>query len=130
MRQAQRTTGFTLMEVLVALALLGIAVTVILELFSADLRSISASESYMAGSMEAQSKMREILSDNDFSQRSWKGMTQNGYPFEAAVSDTLSERTENLQVKMVEVAVTVFWKDGAKERSMTLKTMKVIEKAV
>ncbi len=44
MKPLNKTAGFTLLEVLVALALLGVGVVVVLQLFSANLRSISASE--------------------------------------------------------------------------------------
>jgi prepilin-type N-terminal cleavage/methylation domain-containing protein len=53
--------GFTLLEVLVSLSLLGIAVTVIFQLYSANLRSIAGSEDYVAAALEAQSQMREIV---------------------------------------------------------------------
>jgi general secretion pathway protein I len=124
------TAGFTLLEVLVALALLGIAVTAILQLFSANLKSISASEEYVAGSLEAQSKMREILDNKEFSERSWNGVTDNGYRFQASVSDTLMERAEFLTVKLVAVEVKVYWDRGNREKSLTLKTMKMVEKPV
>jgi prepilin-type N-terminal cleavage/methylation domain-containing protein len=124
------SSGFTLLEVLVSLALLGIAVTAILQLFSADLKSISASEEYVAGSLEAQSKMREVLDSGEFSERSWGGTTDNGYRFQASVSDTLQERVENLPVKLVIVEVKVYWARGAGEKSLTLKTMKMVEKPI
>jgi general secretion pathway protein I len=124
------TTGFTLLEVLVALALLGIAVTAILQLFSADLKSISASEAYVAGSLEAQSKLREVLDGQEFSEKSWSGVTDNGYRFQVSVSDTLKERVENLPVKLVAVEVKLFWTQGTNEKSLTLKTLKMVEKSV
>ncbi len=130
LRPLTGTSGFTLLEVLVALALLGIAVTAILQLFSANLKSISASEEYVAGSLEAQSKMREVLDSQEFSERSWNGITNNGYRFQVSVSDTLPERVENLPVKLVVVEVKVYWARGAGEKSLTLKTMKMVEKPV
>jgi general secretion pathway protein I len=129
-KSLKSSDGFTLLEVLVALALLGIAVTVILQLFSANLKSISASEEYVAGSLEAQSKMREILDSEEFSERSWNGVTDNGYRFQVSVSDTLPERVENLPVKLVVVEVKVFWARGAGEKSLTLKTMKMVVKPI
>jgi general secretion pathway protein I len=123
-------SGFTLLEVLVALALLGIAVTAVLQLFSANLKSLSASEEYVAGSLEAQSKMREVLDGQEFSERTWSGVTGNGYRFQVSVTDTLPERVENLPVKLVAVEVKVYWDRGNREKSLTLKTMKMVEKPV
>jgi len=124
------SSGFTLLEVLVALALLGIAVVAILQLFSANLKSISVSEEYVAGSLEAQAKMREVLGNKEFSEGSWEGVTVNGYRFEVSIKDTLSERTENLPVKLIEIMVRVYWTQRIKEKSLMLKTMKMVEKEI
>jgi general secretion pathway protein I len=124
------SAGFTLLEVMVALALLGIAVTAILQLFSANLRSLSASEAYVAGSLEAQSKMREVLEGEEFSERSWSGVTDKGYRFEVSVSNVLPERTENLAMKLVAVEVKVYWDLGNKEKFLALKTLKMVEKPI
>jgi len=126
----KETAGFTLLEVLVALALLGMAVTVVLQLFSANLRSISASEEYVAGSLEAQAKMREVLEEKDISEGTRNGITDNGYRFQVFVSDNLTERSESLPVKLMEVEVKVYWTQGNKDKSLTLKTLKMVEKEV
>jgi general secretion pathway protein I len=124
------SAGFTLLEVLVAMAILGIAVTVILQLFSANLRSLSASEEYVAGSLEAQSKMREVLDGEEFSEKSWNGVTDNGYRFQVSISNILPERTENLTMKLVAIEVKVFWDRGNRDKSLTLKTLKMVQKMV
>jgi prepilin-type N-terminal cleavage/methylation domain-containing protein len=130
MKHSPKVSGFTLLEVLVALSLLGIAVTVIVQLFSADLRAISASESYVNGTLEAQTKIREILESKDLSERSWGGVTENGYRFEASMAAVLPERTENLLVQLLEINVTIFWAQGPGEKSLSLKTLKVIPKKI
>ena len=124
----KRSSGFTLLEVLVALAILGITITAILQLFSANIRSLAASEDYVAGSLEARSKMREVLDNQDFSERSWSGITGNGFRFQVSVSDTLQERVEYLPFKLVMVEVKVFWAKRFGEKSLTLRTMKMVEK--
>ena len=130
LKPRKETAGFTLLEVLVALALLGMAVTVVLQLFSANLRSISASEEYVAGSLEAQAKMREVLEEKDISEGTRNGITDNGYRFQVFVSDNLTERSESLPVKLMEVEVKVYWTQGNKDKSLTLKTLKMVEKEV
>lgn len=122
--------GFTLLEVLVATAILAIAVTVVLQLFSANLRSIAASEEYVSAATRAEAKMREILNDDNLSEQSYRETTSDGYNIEVSVTDTLSERTENLQVKMLEIVLTVQWLKDSKQRTFTLRTMKVRKKEV
>jgi prepilin-type N-terminal cleavage/methylation domain-containing protein len=122
--------GFTLLEILVALAILGIAITIILQLFSANLRALSASGDYVSAVTKAEAKMREILDDANLSEKSWSEVTDDGYRFDASVTETLKDRTENLQVRMLEVALTVQWTKGSKKKSLTLKTMKVVNKQI
>jgi len=71
--------GFTLLEVLVALAILGIAITVVLQLFSANLRSIAASEDYISAVTTAEARLRDILDDEELSEKSWSETTSDGY---------------------------------------------------
>ncbi len=74
--------------------------------------------------------MREVLEDQEVSERTWDGITDNGYRFQVSVSDTLPERSENLSVKLMEIEVKVYWTQGNKEKSLTLKTLKMLKKPV
>jgi prepilin-type N-terminal cleavage/methylation domain-containing protein len=120
--------GFALIEVLAAMALLGIAITIVLQLFSADLRAISASGDYISASTKAAAKMREILADDNLSERSFSEITDDGYRMDISITDALKERTENLQVRLLEIDLTVHWIKGMKEKSITMRTMKVVSK--
>lgn len=122
--------GFTLLEVLVALAILGIAITVVLQLFSANLRSIAASEDYISAVTTAEARLRDILDDEELSEKSWSETTSDGYRMDVTVSDALTERTDNLQVKALIIDLTIRWVKGVKENSINLKTMKSVEKKV
>jgi len=122
--------GFTLLEILVALAILGLAITIILQLFSANLRALSVSGNYVSAVTKAEAKMREILDDTNLSEKSWSEVTDDGYRFDASITETLKDRTENLQVRLLEIDMTVQWTDGLKKKSLTLKTMKVVNKQI
>ena len=124
----KRSAGFTLLEVIVAIAILGLAITVVLQLFSANLRAISVSGDYVAATTRAEAKMREILSDDRLSEKSFSEATQEGYRIDVSITDVLKERTENLQVKLLEVDLTIHWIQGTKQKSMSLRTFKVVEK--
>jgi type II secretion system protein I len=123
--------GFTLLEVLVATAILGMAIAVILQLFSANLRAIALSKDYVSASIRAEAKMKEILnSDEKISEKSYSETTNDGYRVDVSITDVLKERTETLQVKLLEIDLTIRWVKGSKERSLTLSTMKVVKKEV
>lgn len=122
--------GFTLLEVLVATAVLGIAITVVLQLFSANLRSISLSGDYITATTTAEAKMREILDDDALAEKSYSEITDDGYRMDISITDTLKERTENLEMRLLEIDLTIHWVKGIKERSFTLRTLKVVDKVI
>ncbi len=129
-RDKNAEKGFTLIEVLVAVALLGIAVTAVIQLFSANLRAIASSEDYIYASARAEATMREILDDDELSETSFSEITDDGYRIDVSIAEVLQDRPENLQVRLLEVVLSVYWTSGARERSLTLRTMKMLEKEV
>lgn len=124
----QKSGGFTLLEVLVALAITGIAVTYIIQLFSVNLQSISSSGNHVNATLQAEARMRQILDDDLLEKQSFAEITDDGYRMDIAVSEVMPERTENLQIKLMEIDLTVFWKKGEKEKSLTFTTQKTVNK--
>ena len=122
--------GFTLLEVLVALAILGIAVTVIIQLFSANLRTLSASEDYVSASLQGAAKMRALLDDIDLDEKAWTEISPEGYRLDIAVKEGLTDRTEILPVRLLDIALTIQWTKGNRVRSMTFQTLKLVKKEI
>ena len=120
--------GFTLLEVLVSLSIVAIAVTVVLQLFSADLRAIAASDDYASAVIRAEAKMREVLDNEDLTETSWSEATPDGYRMDVSISDVLKEKTNSLQVRLMEVGLTTRWFKGTKEKVLALRTMKIVNK--
>ena len=120
--------GFTLLEVLVSLSIVAIAITVVLQLFSADLRAIAASDDYASAVIKAEAKMREVLNNEDLAETSWSEATPDGYRMDVSITDVLKEKTNNLQVRLLEVGLTTRWFKGTKEKMLALRTMKIINK--
>jgi general secretion pathway protein I len=125
-----RQRGFTLLEVLVATAILGIAVAMVLQLFSANLRAISDSGDYVIAITRAEMKMREILAADELSENAYSETTNDGYRMDIAIAETLNDRTENLQTRLLEIVLTIHWTKGTKERSYTLRTMKLVKRQI
>ncbi len=123
-----REEGFTLLEILVALTILGVAITVMIQLFSANLRSISASRSHTLAVAAAEARMRDVLADRDLAEKQWREQTEDGYTISVSVSDILNERTERLPLKLLEIELALQWMNGAKLKTITLKTLKLVGK--
>ncbi len=122
--------GFTLIEVIVALSILGIAITVILQLFSANLKALSQSEDYVKALIASDMKMRELSQNDDLEEKMWSETSEHGYRFDIYITETLKEKTETLQSRLFEIQLTVNWRTGLKEKSHTFKTLKVVEKKI
>jgi prepilin-type N-terminal cleavage/methylation domain-containing protein len=122
--------GFTLLEVLIATSVLAIAVVVVIQLFSANLRGISLSDDYVSAVVKANIKMREVLDRGDFSEGVLSETTDDGYRIDITMTEALTERTETLPVRIFEIDLTVFWEDGIREKSFTLKTMQFVQSGI
>jgi len=122
--------GFTLLEILVALAILATAVTIIFQLFSAGLRNIAVSEDVVSAAVRAEAKMREVLSNEELIENSWTETTTDGYTFAVNITEALQEKTDSLPVQVLQVDLTITWTKNSKERSLRLKTYKTVNKQV
>jgi general secretion pathway protein I len=120
--------GFTLLEVIVAFSLLAVTVTVILQLFSSNLRVLSTSEDYISAVVQAEAKMRQVLDEDDITEGTSSETTPEGYRVETTVSKVYERRTRDLPFEVLEIGVKLSWKSLLAERSMTLRTMKTVKK--
>ena len=121
--------GFTLLEVLVSLAVLGIALTVILQIFSANLRNISSAEEHVYASAKAAARMRGILDSDTLSETAWTETTRDGYSIDISVTEVLKDRTSNLPMKLMQVDLTIHWTKGTRDKTMTLRTIRTAERS-
>jgi type II secretion system protein I len=127
---AASSKGFTLLEILVALAILATAVTIIFQLFSASLRNIGVSEDVVSASVRAEAKMREVISDEELSENSWTETTTDGYTFTVNIIEALQEKTDSLPVQVLQIDLAITWIKNAKERTLRLKTYKTVSRQV
>ncbi len=122
--------GFTLLEILVSLALLGIALTVILQVFSANLRNIASAEDYGYAAAKASARMRDIVDREAVSETEWSETTPEGYRIDVSVIEYMKERTANLPVRLLQVNLTIHWLRGTRDKSLTVSTIKSVVRTV
>jgi general secretion pathway protein I len=125
-----RKDGFTLLEVLVAFVLLATTVTIILQLFSSGIKALSLSEDYATAVVRAESKMREVLDNEQLAENVWSETSPDGYRFDITVAKAFETRTRDLPMKILEIDITMSWKMGGKDKSLILNTMKTIKPQV
>ncbi len=113
---------------MVALTVMGFAVVYLVQLFSSNLRMIGTSQDYMAALTQAEAVMREIVESDKIEEKSWKEETDQGFQVEVSVSEALKERTENLPIKLLQIEMIFSWEKALRKKSLTLKTLKVVNK--
>lgn len=128
----RRKQGFTLIEIVVALAILGAGLMVIIELFAGGLRLGRASVEYTKASQHAKVKMEELtlkppaiegVEEGEFDETyRWKVETKRVdlLPFE-------KETDFKPPVELLHIRVEVIWKSGLKERSMSVESYRSIK---
>ena len=126
-RHSVRRQGFTLIEVVIALAILGMGLTVIIELFSGGLRLGRASAEYTRAVNYARMKMEEIAMKPNIQEGTEEGEFDPIYSWQVGIKkmDLLSlgkDRTLTPPVELFQVKVNVLWKSGSKERSAIFET--------
>jgi general secretion pathway protein I len=128
-------TGFTLLEVLLAVAILGLAVTVIMQQFSAGLRIGRLSRTYTTATIYAKQKLEELQVEEEIEEKEDSGSFDDGYswrvriePYEEYLEEEDEGLFEHLPLEMYRMESVVWWDEGEKEKSITLTTLKAVKK--
>jgi len=125
--------GFTLIEVAVAMAIVGIGVVTIFEIFSASLRSERGAGIRARAVIRARALLEQTMTLPDPAPGHDKGDFGDGYRWERSVREAREELGGNhhdLDVKqdvtMYEIEVSVLWPQGPdREGVYTLRTLRV-----
>jgi len=110
--RSRNNLGFTLIEVLVALAILALALVVLLQAFGVGLRAGRVSERYLMATMLARSVLDDFGTEIPAVAGEWSGDIANGYRWttRAATSRTIApvKNGDHLQIPL-EVQVEISW---------------------
>lgn len=115
---------------MIALAILGIGLTAIIELFSGGLRLARTSEEYTKAMNFARTKLEEIISQQNIEEGTEEGEFDDTFHWQTNTKkiDLLPvEKDSDFKppVVLFQVRVDILWKSGAKERSASIETYKV-----
>lgn len=120
--------GFTLLEVLVAMAILSVSLVIVLQLFSGGLHSSGISEDYTRAVFHARAKMEEVLTSESLAPGEWSGDFGDGFGWRVSIAHP-GEDAEEDQVDtdsaLFRIDVDVLWADGQNERHVGVSTLKI-----
>ena len=131
--------GFTLLEILLAIAILGVALTVIMQQFSAGLRIGYTSRTYTIATAYAKQKLEEFQIIEEMEEGEEAGDFDDGYTWKVSVlpyedflleggTEEDEEMFEHLPLEMYRLESVVSWLEGEQERSVSLVTLKTVKK--
>jgi general secretion pathway protein I len=126
-----RNRGFTLIEIVVAMAILGVGLIVIIELFSGGLRLGRVSEEYTQAVGLARMKLEEIFLAEQLKEGSEQGEFNKDFRWQVGVKKVdLLPVEKGLEfkppVEFYQIKVNIFWKSGSKERSTEIESFRTI----
>lgn len=122
--------GFTLIEVMAAMAILAIGITALIELFGGSLRSIGYAENYTKAAIAAEAELRNTLSVERLKEDSYTKRLDGGYTCDISIKNIETNKTDNLQYELFSVTLTINWTAGRKSKSYTLKTLAARKKSI
>ncbi len=124
--------GFTLIEVVVATAILAISLTVIIELFAGGLRLARVSKEYTKAVNYANAKMEEITSQQTLEEGTAEGEFDETFHWRVTmdrVNLLPTEKPSDVKppIQLFKIRVDVLWKPGSQERSASVETYRTMK---
>ena len=125
--------GFTLIEIVVAMAILGIGLVVIIELFGGGLRLERTSEEYTKAVGYARMKMEEISFAPGLEEGVQEGEFDRDYRWQVEVRrvDLIPSRGIDTSyrppVELYWVRIDVVWKSGFKEKKAWVESYRALK---
>jgi general secretion pathway protein I len=117
-----KNRGFTLVEVIVAIAILGISLVLIMQLFSGGLRVSRVSCDYTRAVVHAKDKMEELIA----APVQGSGEFEDGFRWEAEVEPY--KELEEIGSNLLKIKVKVSWSDTQKrDRSVELESLRLYQ---
>jgi general secretion pathway protein I len=122
--ELRREAGFTLLEVIVALAILAVAFVLAMELLANGVRAAKASEDYTQAVLLARQKIAEISVTSSLKESADQGEFEGGFRWASEIQP-LPQEEEALPAQLYQVRVRVTWPGRRREKSFDLYTLRM-----
>lgn len=123
-RSCRASHGFTLLEVIVALAILGVGFALAMELLAAGVRSAKASEEYTQAVLLARQKIAEVAVVQNLTGIGEAGEFGGGFRWASEIQPL--EQPEELPGRLFSVKVRVTWPGRHGEKAVNLQTLRMM----
>lgn len=120
---AQKSSGFSLIEVIVSISLLSIALAVIIQVYSMNMRNVRKADLYTQAIIHARSVMEETLALDEIDETSETDDIDDRFEVNKSIARLPAEEEDLAET--YEITVNVSWQGGAVE----FKTRKSVLKS-
>lgn len=120
-------SGFTFIEILVAFAIVALAMSALMQIFSTGLRSGDTAEKHTTAVLLAESKLESIGIEDRLVEGETSGIFDNGFRWRSSIRayDDGGNGDRMGTVEAFTVSVTVAWDGWRGERSFALETLRL-----
>ncbi|MGA1867001.1 MAG: type IV pilus modification PilV family protein [bacterium] len=143
----QGNKGFTLLEIMVALAIMAVGLVTVMQLFAGAMRSAKVSYDYSLAVIAAKEVMNRALlptTVNDFEELEKAGEFENEfladfryeiegptlYELPEAFVENIEDKSgifDDLEWQLYQISVRVYWEVGDKEKKVEFTTLKLLK---
>ncbi|WP_119459640.1 prepilin-type N-terminal cleavage/methylation domain-containing protein [Rhodospirillaceae bacterium SYSU D60014] len=120
--------GFTLLEVLVALAILALSLAAVYETLSGGLRNEAVSRRYLAATILAEGRLAGVGAERPVQTGHWTGETPDGFRWTIDIGPPSGSRAAPMILqlpRLLEVEVRVQWDQGDRTRMVRLSSLRI-----
>jgi general secretion pathway protein I len=116
------TSGFTLVEVLVALVVAGLGLSLLMEAASSGIESTTAADRYIYASSMAQSHLALVGHTLPLRKGDYFGDDGDGYRWRVKIAEPLVQAGSGAKpvIGLYRITVIESWRNGASQKSMSL----------
>ncbi len=122
--ERSREAGFTLLEVIIALAILGVAFALAIQLLGNGMRAARTSQEYTQAALLSRQKMAEIALASSQEGSVESGDFGGGFRWTSEVQP-VPQDNESLPARLYQVRVRISWPGRAAEKSLDLYTLRM-----
>ena len=121
--------GFSLIEVVVAFAILSVALGVLLQIFGSSMRDADLAGAYGEATQLAESELARLGVEEALAEGAQAGAFNDKYRWEREVVPYETEREDQrslLPARLYRITLRVSWGEVGRERTVSMRTLRLV----